>query len=433
MKNAIVHNWKELMTTMTPLRELTEPAGSLARPQPAGYGAKSDDEIALLDMLLVVTGHKRIILLITAGFVIVAVLVSLILPKHYTATVLVLPPQQNSATAAALASQLGSMGGIAMLSGGSFGFKSPNEMYVAMLKSHAVENAMVQHFGLMQEYHKRYESDARKSFERHTDVTGNGKDSLIHISVWDHDPHRASDLANGYVDQFRSLSQHLAITEASQRRLFFEQELLHAKDNLANAEVALQQTMQTSGVIELGGQTRALIQSGSVLRAQITAREVQIQGMETYATGENAQLVQAQRELESLRAQLSKLGGSADSSAGEMVVPKGKITEAGLDYVRKLREVKYNEAIFEILLKQFELAKLDEAKQGAIIQVVDPAFPPDKRSFPKRILIALLAAGSGLFVGVFSAFVISGLERVPRDSETARKLDLLRDSVSFKR
>ncbi|MGA3345547.1 MAG: Wzz/FepE/Etk N-terminal domain-containing protein [Terracidiphilus sp.] len=418
------------MTTTTPFRELIESDGSL--PEPSGYGAKPADEISLLDMLLVVAKHKRMVLLVSAAFAIIAAIVSLILPKRYTATVVMLPPQQTSSVGAALASQLGSMGGLAALAGGSFGFKNPNEMYIAMLKSHAVESAMVQHFGLMREYHKRYESDARKSLEAHSVVTGNSKDGLIHISVWDLDPRRAADLANGYVDQFRSLSQHLAITEASQRRLFFEQELVHAKDNLATAELALQQTMQTSGVIELDSQARALIQSGATLRAQITAREVQIQGMETYATGENAQLVQAQRELESLRAQLNALGGSADSSAGEIIVPKGKITGAGLDYVRKLRDVKYNEAIFEILLKQFELAKLDEAKQGSIVQVVDPAFPPDKRSFPKRGLIVLLAAALGFFAGVLASFVVSEFERIPEDSETAHKLNLLRNFLSFK-
>jgi uncharacterized protein involved in exopolysaccharide biosynthesis len=420
------------MTTTTPLREPPVPADPFAMPDPAGYEAKPDDELPLLDILIVVAEHKRVVALIAAGFTILAALISFILPQHYTATVVMLPPQQNSPTAAALASQLGALSGMAALAGGSFGFKNPNEMYIAMLKSHAVESAMVQHFGLMQEYHKRYESDARKSFERHSDITGNGKDGLIHISVWDHDPRRAAELANGYIDQFRDLSQHLAISEASQRRLFFEQELEHSKDNLANAELALQQTMRTSGVIELDSQARALIQSGAMLRAQITAREVQIQGMETYATGENAQLVQAQRELESLRAQLAKLGGSEDSSAGEMIVPKGKITEAGLEYLRKLRDVKYNEAIFEVLLKQFEMAKLDEAKQGAIVQVVDPAVPPDKRSFPKRILITLLAAALGLIVGIFYSFFLAEFERRRGDSETAQKLMRLRGALSLR-
>jgi len=119
-----------------------------------------------------------------------------------------------------------------------------------MLQSRTVEDAMVKHFGLMQEYRKRYLSDARKAFEGHATVDGSGKDGMIHISVEDHDPRRAAELANGYVDQFRDLSQHLAISEASQRRLFFQQELEQAKNNLANAEEALKQTELTTGVIQ---------------------------------------------------------------------------------------------------------------------------------------------------------------------------------------
>ena len=149
------------MTTTTPLREPPVPADPFAMPDPAGYEAKPDDELPLLDILIVVAEHKRVVALIAAGFTILAALISFILPQHYTATVVMLPPQQNSPTAAALASQLGALSGMAALAGGSFGFKNPNEMYIAMLKSHAVESAMVQHFGLMQEYHKRYESDAQ--------------------------------------------------------------------------------------------------------------------------------------------------------------------------------------------------------------------------------------------------------------------------------
>jgi uncharacterized protein involved in exopolysaccharide biosynthesis len=264
-------------------------------------------------------------------------------------------------------------------------------------------------------------------------VDGSGKDGLIRISVVDRDPSRAAELANGYVDQFRGLSQHLAITEASQRRLFFERELEQAKDNLANAEEALKRTEQTTGMIQLDSQARALIESATSLRAQITAREVQIQGMQTYATGENAQLVQAQRELESMRAQLAKLGGSEDTAGGELIVPKGRVPEAGLEYVRKVRDVKYNETIFEILARQFEAAKLDEAKEGALIQVVDPAVPPDRRSFPKRSYIVLGATGAGFLFGVCTVLFQAGFRRLKANPEAREKLDLLKRALAAMR
>jgi uncharacterized protein involved in exopolysaccharide biosynthesis len=420
------------MTTETPISALHVQADFPSAPESNGRVAGEEDEISLLDLLIVLAERKRIIIWITVVFAGLSVIISLLLPVSYTATVTLMPPQQNTSIGAALASQLGNLGGMAALAGGSLGLKSPNDMFVGMLKSRTVEDAMVQHFGLMQEYDKKYLSDARKAFEKHATVDGAGKDGLIHISVEDHDAKHAAELANGYVDQFRIQSQHLAITEASQRRLFFERELEQAKNNLANAEEALKLTEQTTGVIELSSQSRALIESAASLRAQITEREVQIQGMQTYATGENAELVQAQQELTGLRAQLAKLGGSEDSATGGLIVPKGQVPEAGLEYIRKLREVKYNETIFEILARQFEIAKLDEAKEGALIQVVDPAIPPDKRSFPKRSLIVIGATFAGLLAGISLALIFEFIERMKAAPTTSAKLSYLKRMLSLR-
>jgi tyrosine-protein kinase Etk/Wzc len=413
------------------LEEGTTPASGAANPKRA---AAPEDEISLLDLLIVLAERKRLIFWITAAFAILAVIVSLLLPKRYTAMVTLLPPQQNSSLSNQLAAQLGAVGGMALTlaGGGSNLLKNPNDMYVAMFKSRTVEDAMIHHFGLMEEYHKRYLSDTRKKFEHYATVDGSGKDGLIHISVEDSDPRRAADLANGYVDQFRDLTKNLAFTEAQQRGMFFEKQMLDAKDNLANAEETLAATEQKTGVMQLDAQTRALIESAAALRAQITAKEVQIQGMQTYATGQNAQMIEAQQELDSLRAQLAKLGGSESTPGSGIIPPKGQMTAAGVEYVRKLRDVKYYETIFDILARQFELAKLDEAKEGAIIQVVDPAIPPDKRSFPKRTLIVIGATLLGFFVGVFSAFVQAALQQMKQDPQAALKLNLLRRAGSLR-
>jgi len=421
------------MATHTPVSDVIEQDVTPARPPATLRAAKKEDEISLLDILIVLVERKHVIFWFTAGFAILAIAVALILPFRYTATVTLLPPQQNSSLSSVLSSQLGSMGGVAAsLAGGSSSLlKNPNDMYVAMLKSRTVEEAMVKHFDLMGEYHERYLSDARKVFERRATVDGSGKDGLIDISVEDRDPRRAADLANGYVDQFRNLSESLAITEAGQRRAFFEKQLNQANQNLADAEAALKETEQKTGLIELDSQARALIESAAALRAQITAKEVQIQGMQTYATGQNAQLVQAQQELESMQTQLAKLGGAGDNPDG-IIVPKGQMTEAGVEYVRKLRDVKYYETIFEILARQFELAKLDEAKEGALIQVVDPAVPPERRSSPKRGLIVIIATAAGFVLGLIAALFLAGFDRLKKNPESASKLAFLRQSLSFK-
>lgn len=394
---------------------------------------EQNNEISLLDLLIILARRKWLILKFTIGFALIALIISLLLPKRYTATTTVLPPQQNSSLSSALMSQIGNLGSLGALAGSSMGLKNPNDMFVAMFKSRTVEDAMIERFGLMQEYHQKYMSTARKAFEGHATVESGTKDNLIRISVEDKDPKRASAMANAYVEEYRQLSQHLAISEASQRRLFFEQQLDQAKDSLANAEEALKETEQKTGMIQLDSQARALIESAAQLRAQITAKEVQLQGMRTYGTNENADVVQAQQELDSMRAQLAKFGGSADDTSGGLILPRGKVPQVGVEYIRRLRDVKYRETIFEILARQFELAKLDEAKEGALIQVVDPAIVPDYKSFPKRGLITVVAAIAGMFIGIFMALFKEGMERLRQDPEQSERLNILRRALWTKK
>jgi tyrosine-protein kinase Etk/Wzc len=397
---------------------------------------RDQEEISLLDVLILLVQRKGLILNVTVACVVISIVLTFVLPARYTATVLLLPPQQNTSLGAQLASQMGgALGGMAALAvGGSTGFlKNPNDMIVSLLKSRTVEDAMLDHYALMKEYHMKYRSQARTVWENHSSVDGSGKDGMIRISVWDSNARRAAELANGYVDQFRELSENLAITEAGQRRLFFQQQMEHAKNDLANAETALTVTEQKTGLIQLDSQARALIESAASLRAQITAKEVQIQGIKTYATGENAQLVQAQQELDGLRTQLARLGGDQDIPGGSILPPKGQMTAQGVEYVRRLRDVKYYETIFDILARQFEIAKLDEAKEGALIQVVDPAVPPDLRSFPKRRYFALAGLGGGFVLGIVLALLLSGLERMKQNPEANIKLAYLRRILSFRK
>jgi tyrosine-protein kinase Etk/Wzc len=390
-------------------------------------------EVSVLDLLIIFAERRKFVLTTTLAFAVLAIIVSLLLPKRYTAMVTLLPPQQGSSTSAALAQQFGNLGGMAALAGNSLGLKNPNEMLVALMRSRTVEDAMVQRFELMKEYRETYPSEARKDLEKHTTIDGSGKDGLIHLSIEDRDSNRAAELANGYIDQFRKLSEHMAISEASQRRLFFEQQLADAKNELAAAEQALMFTEEHTGLIQLDSQSRALIESAAALRAQVMAKEVQIKSLETFATSENAQVVQARQELQGLQAQLARLGGSGDSSDLDLIVPKGKVPGAGLEYVRKLRDVKYYETIFDILARQFEMAKLDEAKQGALIQVVDAAVAPDRRSFPKRGLIVVAVTLLGFLVSLVAALILHGYQQTKLNPATARKIETLSGLISFRR
>lgn len=390
----------------------------------------SQEDLTFLDILIIIMQRKKLVGLLTAICTAIAVILAFVLTPHYTATVTILPPQGNASMGSMLASQLEGMNGaVSGVASNMLGLKNLNEMYVSMLKSRSVEDAVIQRYGLQSEYNKKYLTDTRKALERHTKIDGSSKDGLIRLSFSDRDPNRASEIANGYIQQFRDLSQHLAITEASQRRVIFQNQLEKTKSDLANADEALKRTQLSTGMVQVDGQARALIDTAARLRAQIVAKEVQIEAMRSYAGDENPALTQAQTELDGLRAQFNKLVGSQGGSADDVFLPKGQVPQAGLEYVRRLRDVKYYEAIFEVLARQLELAKLDEAREGGFIQVVDPAVPPEQRAFPKRGLFTLAGIAVGFTFGIMVALLQGALVRMQGNPATKDKLDLLRRSL----
>jgi tyrosine-protein kinase Etk/Wzc len=389
-----------------------------------------EKEISVLDLLIVLAKRKRFIMACMLAFGVVAAIVSLLLPNRYTATTVIMPPQTSSPSSALMAqlSALGSMGSMASVAGAGLGIKSPVDMYIALIKSRTVEDAMVQRFALMTEYRAKRLSDARKELESNSEVRSSPKAGLIEVSITAKDPARAAEMANAYVEEYRKLSSTLAITEAAQRRLFFEQQLVETKENLNNAEEAFKKTQQTTGLIEVDSQARALIQSAASLRAQIAAKEVQIQAMRIFASDQNPDLIVAEQQLAGWKAQLSHLGVSQNGSGDDLLIAKGKVPEAGLEYLRRLRDVKYYETMFELLAKQLEMAKLDEARQGSLIQVVDRAIVPDKKSSPQRTLIVLTALVAGFLMAVIWSLIASAIENArkrPENEERFRALKLI--------
>jgi tyrosine-protein kinase Etk/Wzc len=396
--------------------------------------ARAETEISLLDIGVVLVQHKRFITRFVVVSALLAVIVALLLPVSYEAQIVLLPPTQNSSTASALLGQmggLGSLGPIGALAG--LGLKTPADLYVSFLKSRTVEDALIQRFGLMSEYHKKRMSDARKEFENRTTVVAGNKDGLIRISLEDHDPKRAAELANGYVEEFRRLSASLAITEAARRRLFFDQELQHAKDDLTTSEEAMRKTQQSTGVLQIDSQARALIETAAVLRAQVVAKEVQIQGMRSFAAEDNPDLILAKQQLAALQSQLAQIAGSEHDTGSDIILSKGRVTEAGMEYIRRLRDLKYRETVFELLAKELEIAKLDEAREGEIVQVVDAAVPPDKKSSPHRTIIVLGVTILSFFVSAFWILVRQGVARAFQLPENRQRLDAIKGQWRGKR
>jgi tyrosine-protein kinase Etk/Wzc len=373
-------------------------------------------ETSFLDLAIILLQRKWFLLKFSLACALLGLVISLLLPVQYTAEAVLVPPQQNQSLGSMLVSQMGgNLGALGSLASGSLGIKNQADMYVSMLKSRSVEDAVIQRFDLMKVYGKKRMSDARKKLESRSTILAGGKDGLIRVDVDDHDAKRSADMANAYVEEFRRLNSSLALSEAGQRRQFFQDQLVSAKQSLADAEEALKQTQQTSGLIQVDSQAKALVQSAAAIRAEIAAKQVQLQTMSSFATQENPQLQLIQHQIAALDAQLKQLGGTDQGSDVDMVSLRGKISQAGLDYLRKFRDVRYYETIFELLSKQFEIAKLDEARQGNV-QVVDKAVTPDRKSFPKRSIITILAFFAGAFLATAWVLVDSSVERAkPED------------------
>jgi uncharacterized protein involved in exopolysaccharide biosynthesis len=256
---------------------------------------------------------------------------------------------------------------------------------------------------------------------------------MIRVTIEDHDAKRAAELANGYVDEFKKLSASLAITEAARRRLFFEQQLQSAKEQLASAEEAMRKTEQSTGVLQIDSQARALIESTAVLRAQVVAKQVQIEGMRSFATEDNPDLVLAKQQLAALQSQFEHLAGSQQDTGSDIVMSKGRVTGAGLEYLRRFRDLKYHETVYELLTKELEIARLDEAREGEIVQIVDPAVVPDKKASPHRALIVIGVTILAFFIAVFWVFVRQGLHHSFSLPENRDRLEAIRYHWTRKR
>lgn len=396
----------------------------IAAPPPA---REFDDEIDLLDLLIALAKRKRMIVGVTVASAIIAAIVSLLLPNWYTATTKILPPQQTQSAASVMVSQLAGngLGPLAAVAGKDLGLKNPNDIYIGILNSRTIADSLIAQFDLMHVYRDKRASDTRKDLAKYSDILSE-KEGLISISVEDKDPKRAAALANAYVVELRDLTKHLAVTEAGQRRLFFQEQVQQAKDDLARAEIALKDTEQKTGMIQLDGQARAVIEAVGGLRAQIAAKEVQLQAMSSFATDQNPDVLMAQRELAGLRVQLSKLETQSPGQSDPLLA-SGKVPAAGLEYARSLRDVKYYETVFELLAKQYEAAKLDEARESAVIQVLDPATVPDKKSWPHRALLFISISVLGALMAISSAFALHSTDRVklnPRNAPRIKKLKL---------
>lgn len=370
---------------------------------------EAESEFTWIQILIVLFAHKKLIIRLPIAAAIISAFITFLLPEIYSANTKLLPPQQPQSGAAALLSQLGGMAGAVA---GSAGLKNPNDLYIGMLKSRTIADSLIAKFDLKKVYETESQEKARKKLAEHTAISS-GKDGLITIEFEDENKKLVASVTNSYVEQLLKLTKQLALTEASQRRMFFEQQLEAAKNNLANAELTFKRALDTSGVISVDADSRARVETVGRLRAQISAKEIEFQSIKAFVTPNNQAYKRSQEDLISLRAELAKLENGNAQGASE----GGK--QVGLESIKVLRDVKYYQMLYELLAKQYEAARLDEAKDASIIQVLDAAIEPERRIFPKRAVIIGVATALAFFAAVLLAVLADAKQRALRNPTSA--------------
>lgn len=384
-----------------------------------------------IEFFIILSQRKTTILKFTVTVAVIALIVVLLLPKTYTATATILPPEQKQSSLASMLGQLGTLTGI---NESDLGFKNPGDLFIGMLRSRTIQDRLIDRFDLRKVYWVKRYQDARKKLADSSDIIAE-REGLISISVDDHDPNRAAALANGYVEELHRLNSELAISEAAQRRLFYEEKLGAERDALAVAEVALKQSEEKTGLLQPDAQARVIIQSVADMRAQVALEEVRIEAMRSYASKDNPELRRAEQELAGLRQQLAKMERNTGYSAdGDLEVPTRRLPQAELEYLRRARDLKYHEALYDFLTKQLEAARIDEAKDAVVVQVVDKAVVPEHKSAPHRALIVLLTALITFLLACIGVLISESLKRrQEQDSQFRARLALLRHYLSFSR
>ena len=385
--------------------------------------SEDEDEISLLDLLIALGEEKLTLLMTPLLTALTAVAVVLWMTPTFTAKTVMMPPQQSQSAAS---SALASLGALAGLAGGAAGIKTPDEMYIAFMQSDSLQNSIIQKLQLQERYEAKTLTDTRAALKGSVKVTSDKKSGLLTLEADDKDPVFAAQLANLYVDELRSLLSKLAVTEAQQRRVFYDQEIKKVQQELGNSESIFRDAKQKSGMQVTAVLAESGVRASAELRAQIASREVQLQALSRFATPQNPDMQKISSELSAMRAQLKKLeqGEGQGSSHNN---PTQQIA------IQSYRDIKVQEAKLDILIRQSELARIDEAKEGPLIQQLDVALPPERKSNPKRMLIVLIAAFAGLFAGVLIAFIKRALRLAASNPDGATRLLALKRAWGFAR
>ncbi len=374
--------------------------------------------INLLDFLLAVVRHKRMIARTTFGSALVAIIYSLLLPNIYTAKTMIMPGDDNSkGLMSAMMAQMGSMAGLA---GDIMGGKTKADLYVTVLKSESIKDAMIDRFKLLDVYDEEYRMNAYKRLDKITKITTGKKDGVITLEVDDKDPKRAADMANTYISELGKLTAALDMTDASNNRRFLEKRITEARADLVKSEGALKNFQVKNKAISVGDQARATIEGVAQLRAQLAVLEVQLATLRQQFTDSSQEVKNAKASIGNIRAQISRMEGKGGESSS---IPNiGNLPDLGQEYIRLMREYKIQEAVVEMLTKQYEMASLSETRDVSPLQVIQVAKPPERKSKPFRAQIVIFITFLSFFLSTGYVYTKESFTRMSEENTVRWKM-----------
>jgi len=365
--------------------------------------AVMEDEINLLEYLLVLAKNWRLIVKVTAAAFVLSCGISLLLPNIYLATTTLMPPNESKGGLSAMLGGMGDLAALAGISGGGGG----GDLYVGMLKSRTLADAIIDRFKLMEVYEQDYRVKMYEKLDSLVSISLGKKDGIISVSAEDEEPKRAAAIANAYVEELKKLNLQLNLSSSGRQRLFLEKRLDIVKADLKRAEEALRTFQERNNAFKLDDQATATIEAIARLKGEIASKEVELGVSRSFQTEQNPEVKILREALSGLHAQLRRLEKSPEGQrvSGDIFVSTSNVPDISLQYARVMREFKIQETLYELLTKQFELAKIEESKDTSTIQVLDAAVVPDKKSKPKRSLIVLAVTFVAGFMAVLFAFI----------------------------
>lgn len=389
---------------------------------------KEKDKASLIDYLEIVVKWRKFILRNVVIVTIAAVIISLLLPQKFTATATILPPNpQQQAMLGIISSNLpGGLSGLSGISGIIPGIATPSDLYAAIMQSGTVKSAIIKNNDLMKEFKAKKMTDALSALDDMTniEITPEG---IISVSVTYKNKHLAADIANSYIEELDKFNTETAMTVGKKYRIFIEQRLEETTDDLAKAEVALRNFQEKHRTVALEEEIISAIQTIAELKSQIILLEVKKGALSSSSRFDNPYLYDISKELRELKKQLGKIEfGEQDTTkkafGAGFAIPFSELPEVSLEYARLLRDVRVQSEIYKLLTQQYEQAKIMELKDTPTVQPLDKAGPPEKRSFPKRRIIVLIALLCSFIFSFIYAAVTQYFQSDAINSETNKKL-----------